>query len=134
MKKFLILLTVLISNQFLYAQNDAYLPALKTQKAFSKIDFHSIGMPLTEANMGFTGIHYNLLLNDWSYAGIGIYGSVSGIRGGFFTLGVNAGIKKELYKNIFLDAGFHFGGGGGASAPDGGGAFILPHVNFTYNL
>ena len=37
--------------------------------------------------------------------------------------------KKKLYKNLFLDTGFHFGGGGGASAPDGGGAFILAHIS-----
>lgn len=134
MKKFIILVTILVTNQFIFSQNETYLPILKSQKAFSKIDFLSIGMPLSDPNMGFTGIHYNLLLNDWSYAGVGIYGAVSGNRGGFFTLGVNAGIKKELYKNIFLDTGFHFGGGGGASAPDGGGAFILPHANLTYNF
>ncbi len=110
----------------------------KEQKAFGKIDFMSIKMPETnipnEKNMGFTGIHYNLMMNNWSYAGVGIYGAVTGSRGGFFTLGLNAGIKKNLGKRFYFDTGFHFGGGGGASAPDGGGAFILPHFNLGYEF
>ena len=110
----------------------------KTQKAFGKIDFLSIEMPITdipnEKNMGFTGIHYNLMINDWAYAGLGLYGAVSGNRGGFFTLGVNAGIKKYFGEQFYLDTGFHFGGGGGAAAPDGGGAFLLPHFNLGYDF
>ena len=50
------------------------------QKGFAKIDFLSIEMPFTtipnEHNLGFTGIHYNLLLDKTFYTGIGIYGAV----------------------------------------------------------
>tara|TARA_B110000091_G_C13814264_1_gene476828 strand:+ start:1574 stop:3118 length:1545 start_codon:yes stop_codon:yes gene_type:complete len=137
MKKVLYLFVVIFSSQLLIAQEEI-VPEKKRQKAFTKVDFLSIAMPETsivnEANMGFTGIHYNLMLNDWTYAGIGIYGSVSGARGGFFTLGVNAGVKKYFGKDFYIDTGFHFGGGGGASAPDGGGAFILPHFNLGYDF
>jgi hypothetical protein len=137
MKKYVFLFAILCSSQFVYSQNDL-VPEKKFQKGFGKIDFLSIEMPETtipnEANMGFTGVHYNLMINDWSYAGIGIYGAVSGYRGGFFTLGVNAGIKKYFTDDFYLDTGFHFGGGGGAGAPDGGGAFILPHFNLGYNF
>ena len=66
--------------------------------------------------------------------GLGFYGAVGGIRGGFFTLGINAGIQKRITENLFIDTGFHFGGGGGAGAPDGGGAFILPHLNLGYDF
>ena len=137
MKKYIFLFIVLISNQVLFSQSDN-IPEKKTQKAFAKIDFLSIDMPITsianEKNMGFTGIHYNLFLNDWAYTGLGIYGSVTGNRGGFFTLGINAGIKKYFNDNFYIDTGFHFGGGGGAGASDGGGAFILPHVNLGYQF
>lgn len=133
MKKLLFLFTILFSTQYIVAQNEI-VPHKKTQKAFGKIDFLSIELPNNDPNMGYTGIHYNLMLNDWSYAGIGIYGAVSGNKGGFFTLGVNTGIKKYLSDNFYLDTGFHFGGGGGAAAPDGGGAFILPHFNLGYDF
>jgi hypothetical protein len=134
MKKILFLLSILISSNFLIAQNNE-VPSKKTQKAFGKIDFLSINMPETnEKNMGFTGIHFNLMLNEWAYAGTGIYGAVTGERGGFFTLGVNAGIKKYLGKDFYINTGFHLGAGGGAAAPDGGGVFILPHFNLGYDF
>lgn len=122
----------IMSVHFFYAQTE--IPVKNTQFAFGQLDFLSIKMPDNEANMDFTGLHYNLKLNDWSYAGVGLYGAVGGIRGGFFTLGVNAGIQQKLTQNLFIDTGFHFGGGGGAAAPDGGGAFILPHFNLGYDF
>ncbi|WP_299062310.1 hypothetical protein [uncultured Polaribacter sp.] len=138
MKKIILLFTVLIGHQFLFSQSET-IPKKITQKAFAKIDFLSIDMPFDplipdEKNMGFTGIHYNLFLNDLFYTGIGLYGSVTGDRGGFFTLGMNAGIKKYLSEKFYVDTGFHFGGGGGAGAKDGGGAFILPHLNLGYQF
>ena len=127
-----LILCLMMSVHFFYAQTTT--PLKETQKGFGQLDFLSIKMPDSEQNMDFTGLHYNLKLNDWSYAGLGFYGAVGGIRGGFFTLGINAGIQKKITKNLFLDTGFHFGGGGGAGAPDGGGAFILPHLNLGYDF
>ncbi len=128
--KALIIISIM-SVYFLKAQNT---PLKNTENGFGQIDFLSIKMPNNEVNMDYAGIHYNLKLNDWSYAGVGFYGSIGGIRGGFFTLGVNAGIQYPITNNLFVDTGFHFGGGGGAAAPDGGGAFILPHFNLGYDL
>lgn len=134
MIKKLSLFAALVTSTLLFSQ-DIEIPKKQTQNGFGKVDYLSIEMPGNEANMGFTGIHYNLEVTDWgAYAGVGIYGAVSGIRGGFFTLGVNAGIKEYLSNRFFTDLGFHFGGGGGAGAPDGGGAFILPHVNMGYDF
>ncbi|REH47565.1 hypothetical protein C7448_106186 [Tenacibaculum gallaicum] len=128
-----LVVSLLMSVHFFYAQTNT-IPERKTQFGFGQIDFLSIKMPEGEQNMDYTGLHYNLKLNDWSYAGVGLYGAVGGIRGGFFTLGVNAGIQQKITDKLFIDAGLHFGGGGGASAPDGGGAFILPHLNLGYDF
>ena len=129
---------VFLSSLFLSVPTAAQInvvPEKKLQKGFGEIDFLSIGMPNNEVNMGITGIHYNIELSKWgAYGGLGIYGAVSGIRGGFFTLGVNLGVKKYFSDQVFTDIGFNLGGGGGAAAPDGGGAFILPHVNLGYNF
>ena len=137
MKKIIFLLVLLISNQLLFSQTENT-PKKLTQKGFAKIDFLSIDMPIIETskepNMGLTGIHYNLFLGDKFYTGVGLYGSIAGIRGGFFTLGVNAGLKKYFSNKLYVDTGFHFGGGGGAGALDGGGAFILPHFNLGYDF
>ena len=67
--------------------------------------------------MGLVGGRINLALNNWSYAGIGMYGAVTGERGGLFTLGVNAGIKKAIVSKLYIHAGLHVGGGGGANEP-----------------
>ncbi|CAM1340551.1 hypothetical protein [Tenacibaculum aestuarii] len=128
-----LIVVLLMSVHFFYAQTSTT-PEQKTQIGFGQIDFLSIKMPEGEQNMDYTGLHYNLKLNDWSYAGVGLYGAVGGIRGGFFTLGVNAGIQQKITDKLFIDAGLHFGGGGGAGAPDGGGAFILPHLNLGYDF
>ena len=137
MKNIFYLLLVLSIHNPLFSQIKD-IPEKMSQKGYTKIDFLSIEMPFTtmpnEQNMGLTGIHYNLFLDKSFYTGIGIYGAVSGFRGGLFTLGVNAGIKKHFSNKFYIDTGFHFGGGGGASAPDGGGAFILPHFNLGYQL
>ena len=137
MKKIILFIAFVILQNISFSQNTNIVDK-KTQKAFAKLDYLSIDMPITdipnEKNMGFTGIHYNLMINDWAYAGLGLYGAVSGNRGGFFTLGVNAGIKKYFGEQFYLDTGFHFGGGGGAAAPDGGGAFLLSHFNLGYDF
>ena len=132
MKKVAVLFSVFITN-ILLAQ-EIKVPKKMTQTGFGSLDYISVKMPndelnSPEENMGLTGIHYNLWLNESIYTGLGFYGSIHGKRGGLFTLGVNAGIKTKLTKTLYLDTGFHFGGGGGAGAPDGGGAFILPHFN-----
>lgn len=137
MKK--IFLAILLSFVFVKATSqEKEIPQAKSQRGFLAFDFLSINMPedpriINEPNMGFAGIHYNLNFNNF-YSGIGIYGSISGVRGGFFTLGINAGYKYFLNEKLFLDTGFHFGAGGGAAAADGGGAFILPHLNLGYQF
>jgi len=138
MKKTLFLFIILFSVH-LNAQ-EGFSPKKNTQKGFITVDFLSTEMPddiLTgnpEVNMGLTGIHYNLWITDKIYGGLGFYGAVSGKRGGLFTLGLNLGTKIPLTKKLFLDTGFHLGAGGGVSAPDGGGAFILPHINMGYQF
>jgi hypothetical protein len=139
MKKIFILTLFLLSSQLITSQENNAIPKKQVQKGFASIDYISVKMPIDEdgnpeVNMGVTGIHYNVWLNKSIYTGLGFYGSVNGKRGGMFTLGINAGVKTLLSEKLFLDTGFHIGGGGGASTPDGGGAFVLPHVNLGYQF
>ena len=120
-----------------YTQNNS-IPEKNKLRGFFYIDYLSTDMPVNdlgfdERQMGLSGIHYNVMLDNF-YGGLGIYGAVRGERGGFFTLGLDLGHRSNLYKNFFLDTGVHFGGGGGDGAPDGGGAFILPHANIGYQF
>jgi hypothetical protein len=134
-KTFLFILLFVLT--FSYSQENT-IPKRKTQSSFVATDFLSVDMPTNdlgrdEEHMALSGIHYNLNFKNF-YTGLGIYGSVRGRRGGFFTLGVNLGYKSFLTDDLFLDTGIHFGGGGGAGAPDGGGAFLLPHANLGYQF
>ncbi|MEQ6123253.1 hypothetical protein AAON49_03500 [Pseudotenacibaculum sp. MALMAid0570] len=138
MKKFILCNLVLLITQGLFSQEVTTIPKKKTQESFFSADFLSVDMPtndlgLDEDHMGLTGIHYNLKFKNF-YTGLGMYGVIRGKRGGFFTLGINAGYQSYLSEKLFLDTGIHFGGGGGAGAPDGGGAFILPHLNLGYTF
>jgi len=122
---------------FSYGQ-DKSIPKRKVQSSFLATDLLFVDMPTSdlgrdEEHMGLSGIHYNLNFNNF-YTGLGMYGSVRGRRGGFFTLGVNLGYKSYLTEDLFFDTGIHFGGGGGAGARDGGGAFLLPHANLGYQF
>ena len=54
------------------------------QKSFLKFDFLSVEISDNEPDMGLAGIHYNLNINKSIYLGAGLYGAVTGIRGGFF--------------------------------------------------
>ncbi|SFT87722.1 hypothetical protein SAMN05216474_2845 [Lishizhenia tianjinensis] len=129
--KSIFILCFLLLSQALIAQKQY---TSKLQKGNVFLDYHPVSMPNGEVDMGFSGVHLNLELKEHWYGGLGIYGSVHGERGGFFTLGFDLAYQNYLTKKIYYDLGFHFGGGGGASAPDGGGAFILPHVNLGLDL
>ena len=128
-----ILIIAIFCSMISFGQEDL-VPEKKILNTFLATDFLSVDMTGTnEKHMGLSGIHLNVDLNNF-YTGVGIYGSVRGRRGGFFTLGINAGYHTNLTERLFLDTGIHFGGGGGAGAPDGGGAFILPKVNLGYKF
>jgi len=129
-----VILILLLSSLLGFSQVKNSFPKKQTQKTVMIVDYLSVNMPDGEVNMGLTGLHYNFKINNWFYTGVGMYGSVNGFRGGLFTLGVDAGIHANLSKTFFIDTGVHLGGGGGSGAPDGGGAFVLPHFNVGYNF
>ncbi len=128
----ILVLAIAMSIHFFYGQEK--IPNSNLQTGFGQLNFLPVTMPNNEVNMNLSGVHYNVNLNNWSYLGLGFYGAIGGIRGGLFTLGINVGTQFNITKKLFIDSGIHFGGGGGASAPDGGGAFILPHINLGYDF
>ncbi len=133
-KKGLVLFFLIISLAS-YAQQDSVKIIPKyNQKGFLQVDFIPLKMPNGEENLSLNGIHYNLNLNKNLYAGLGYYGALFGKRGGFFVLGLRAGMQKKIYNNLFLDVNGFFGGGGGAEAPDGGGAAIFANANLGYEF
>lgn len=77
-----------------------------------------------EIPMGVIGVHYDFKLNKHFYAGVGMFAAVKGDQGGLFTLGAEVGFQQKLYRNLYFDTDFHFGGGGGYRYLVRDGAFI----------
>jgi hypothetical protein len=85
-------------------------------------------------HLGLVGASYLLEIRPWLYGGPGVYGAVSGQRGGFFTGGVEAGVRRKLAGPLSFDAGLFVGGGGGGAAPQGGGLMLRPHLGLRYGF
>jgi hypothetical protein len=141
LKKCILFLLVLSSfNSF--SQEDSSFSDIR-KKIFEnkvRLNYTLVNMPINKVDasrnlhptMGLIGLHYNIPINNWLYVGAGMHAAITGDQGGLFTLGVNLGINKQLYKNIYLDANLHFGGGGGFRYLVNGGAIFYPNIGLQY--
>ncbi|RLA81169.1 MAG: hypothetical protein DRG78_09675 [Epsilonproteobacteria bacterium] len=127
MKNNRLFLLALLSSSLLYSE------VINVEKASLRTSFESVEISPTE-EMGLLGLNYLLEPNDNFYYGLGLYGAMSGERGGFFVGGLTAGLKYEVLENIYLDAGLFAGGGGGASAGQGGGLMLKSYLGGLYQF
>ncbi len=104
----------------------------KVRLNFIPVEMPSDKFPDLKPTMGLTGLHYQIPFNDWLYGGAAFHFAVTGDQGGLFTLGAEVGINKQLYKNLYVDANFHFGGGGGYRYLVNDGGFINPNIGLQY--
>jgi hypothetical protein len=106
---------------------------LDVWKGSYRFSYETLMLPQREA-MSLAGLQY---LTDFSprlYAGAGVFGAISGRRGGFFVGGLEAGIRQNILPALFAEAGFFAGAGGGGGAPQGGGLMLRPHVGIWYDM
>jgi len=135
-----ILLTVLLSlSVSLFSQEENTLSNLKGKELNNKVrlNFIPVSLPTDEfpelpKTMGLVGLHYQVPLNDWLYAGAAFHFAATGDQGGLFTLGAELGFNQKIYKNLYLDGNFHFGGGGGYRIYINDGAFINSNIGLQY--
>ena len=138
MKKIVFLFFVFIGFKTNAQSNDFSLLEGKTLHNKIRLNYILIEQPtdLVEYNlapkMGFVGLNYNFSITDWLYSGVGFHTAITGDQGGLFTLGVNLGINKKLYRNIYLDANIHFGGGGGYRSLVNGGGILFSNAGLQY--
>jgi len=93
------------------------LPSIKNKLVFS---FDQIDVVENE-KMGLLGGSYLYPLGSGFHTGLGVYGAVTGDRGGFFTGGLQLTWDKDLTQKYFFSTQIFGGGGGGGAAPQGGG-------------
>ena len=67
--------------------------------------------------------------------GLGTYGAVSGVRGGFITIGLAAELNQRIIDNWHAEAGLFVGGGGGRGGASlaGGGLMVRSNVGINYD-
>lgn len=84
--------------------------------------------------MGLIGLNYNYEINKYLYGQLGMHAAITGDQGGLFTLGAGIGVSLPVYKNLFFDSNFHFGGGGGYRILVNGGGMIYSNLGFKYKF
>lgn len=109
----------------------AFLP-LKEYQGHLRFTFDAVDMPDGRKDMGLAGINYLVDLKKNYYLGLGVYESLTGEYGGFFTGGIEAGGRIYAIEPVALDAGVFVGGGGGGGAPQGGGLMVRPHAGLVW--
>ncbi|MFY7669603.1 hypothetical protein ACOSP6_00810 [Tenacibaculum sp. MEBiC06402] len=141
MKKITLLLILLVSfSAFSQEESDYSSFKFKELNNNIRVNYISVNQPTDKVNyelqpvMGLIGVNYNIPLTDWLYTGAGFHAAVTGDQGGLFTLGVNLGVNKRIYKSLYFDANIHFGGGGGFRSLVNGGGLIYPNVGLEYKF
>ena len=94
-----------------------------------------------ERTMGLLGLQVDRRWDSGAYAGFGGWGSLTGERGGFITMGVGGGWRLPLTDHLGVDTGLWVGGGGVGRASVGGGLMVRGQAGLswetpsaTYNL
>jgi hypothetical protein len=144
MKNILLLLLFLLSLDTFTQKNNSYsLLDTKVLHNTIRLNYTTVHMPdekniysnfQLKPTMGFVGLNYNIPINSWLYTGAAMHFAITGDQGGLFTLGVNLGVNKQLYKNLYVDANIHFGGGGGYRTLVNGGGLLYSNIGLQYKM
>lgn len=118
-----------MSLNALFASQD-----VKIHKNLFRTTFETVKLPTGLDPMGLLGINY-LHKNDSNfYYGFGLYGSLTGQRGGFFSGGIELGYEYPISNNISLDLGGYLGGGSGENKQVfGDGLMLRLHSGLVYD-
>jgi hypothetical protein len=140
MNRSILFLLLIISSQVFSQSKDLSELEGKTFHNKIRLNYILIKQPTDQVSygldpeMGFVGLNYNFSLTNWLYTGVGFHTAITGDQGGLFTLGVNLGVNKQLYKNLYIDANIHFGGGGGYRTLVNGGGIVFTNIGLQYKL
>ncbi|HLB42885.1 MAG TPA: hypothetical protein VJN02_08580 [Gammaproteobacteria bacterium] len=113
--------------------NDSNYYHLSSLSGFFRFSYdNNIKMPNHIQAMGLLGLNYFADITPTIYGGLGGYGAIRGTQGGLFSVGVGAGLHRELIPNWWGDVGLFVGGGGGRASLVGGGLMLRPSIGVAY--
>ncbi|HJW32712.1 MAG TPA: hypothetical protein VJ505_05020 [Holophagaceae bacterium] len=98
----------------------------------ARLSWQTLDMPKAGERMGLMGLE---LLREQRHGfawGLGGYGALTGIRGGFITMGLAAAWRPALTERLHLDLGAFCGGGGAGRAAVGGGWMVEGHAGLDW--
>lgn len=84
--------------------------------------------------LDLVGLEKSFDFGNYLYGGVTVYSAVKGERGGFFTVGMNGGLKYPVTDSVTIKGGLFAGAGGGGSAPQGGGLMLRPYTELSYSF
>ena len=104
-----------------------------------RLDYLQLRIPDQSPSLGLVGAHLDIKpiqTAPWFYLGAGGYGAVRGQNSGFFALGLETGVQKNIKNNLSLETGIFLGTGGGHDLASviGNGGFIETHAGVLYNF
>ena len=107
----------------------------ETRQANVRISVEQVKFPAAET-IGLLGTSYLVALPgpEGFFVGPGVYGAITGHRGGFFTFGAETSWRRRLVGSFGVEAGLYAGAGGGSGAPQGGGLMLRPHIDLWWDL
>ncbi len=104
------------------------------------LDYQVIPVPGIKS-IDLMGFHVFTKMNDWMYLGVGGHAPLlKGEYGGFMVFDVTAHVQRQIYGNIFANAGVSLGGGGGGKSVQqsrvlsGTGGFVKTYIGLGYDF
>lgn len=104
-----------------------------SRAATLKLGYERLSLPANE-KMGLLGTTYLMQVMPEVSVGPAAYGSITGTRGGFFTIGIEGAWRHALVSDLEVQSGLFLGGGGGGPGSVGGGLMVRPHVDLLWNF
>lgn len=95
--------------------------------------WQTLRMPTPGERMGLVGVEFLRSHPHGLSWGLGGYGALTGIRGGFITVGLAGAWRPALSERLSLDLGAFCGGGGAGRADVGGGWMLEGHAGLTWH-
>jgi hypothetical protein len=122
----------LVACSFYFA-GPAAAAELQNKNGVLRFTYEPVTLPGNET-MGLAGLSYLFDVGSSGYIGFTGFSAITGQRGGFFTGGLQAGLRHRLKSRWLFDSGMFVGGGGGGAAPQGGGLMLRPHAGVLYDF